>query len=303
MGVVVKVSKNIAEVKNMINYCPECQSIMKDKICCCGWQYTIINNIKYTRSKSDNENIEYEKLYNNIAQDDIQDSILSDDYREMQAYILVKQISLKPDDVVCDLGSGKGFTNNELKKRKVQKIVSIDITDKYFKSQTTFHDVEKIVSNAENLPFKSRFDVIIATDILEHVMNVGSFLDSCIRALKPNGRLIIKVPYNEDLGKYSRYRNSKYPFVHLRSFNKALLKSLIEMFDFKVKNIKKVDYTITRKRKIIDKNRIVREVFKRLKSIMEKKQLTPLKLNTKFRLFCFFFLEPIELIIHARKRM
>ncbi|MBU1046184.1 class I SAM-dependent methyltransferase [Patescibacteria group bacterium] len=48
--------------------------------------------------------------------------------------------------------------------------------------------------SAENFNFEQKFDVIFAGDLIEHLSNLGLFLDSCKRNLKDNGRLIITTP-------------------------------------------------------------------------------------------------------------
>jgi 2-polyprenyl-3-methyl-5-hydroxy-6-metoxy-1,4-benzoquinol methylase len=42
-----------------------------------------------------------------------------------------------------------------------------------------------------------RFDIVCSFQVLEHVGDVSSFLEACLRCLKPSGRLIISVPNAE----------------------------------------------------------------------------------------------------------
>lgn len=48
--------------------------------------------------------------------------------------------------------------------------------------------------SAENFDFETKFDVIFAGDIIEHLSNPGLFLQSCRRNLKNGGRIIITTP-------------------------------------------------------------------------------------------------------------
>jgi hypothetical protein len=59
---------------------------------------------------------------------------------------------------------------------------------------------------------------------MEHVLNLGSFLYSLSRALKLGGRAHVRVPYRENLLSYSPHVGCRYRFVHLRSFDRALLR-------------------------------------------------------------------------------
>ncbi|MDZ4660841.1 MAG: class I SAM-dependent methyltransferase [Pseudomonadota bacterium] len=48
--------------------------------------------------------------------------------------------------------------------------------------------------NVESMDFSAEFDVVVAGEIIEHIYNAGLFLDSCWRALKPDGKLLITTP-------------------------------------------------------------------------------------------------------------
>lgn len=49
-------------------------------------------------------------------------------------------------------------------------------------------------ANAESFSFDDRFDVVIALDVIEHISNLGLFLDRCKEHLVPGGRLILTTP-------------------------------------------------------------------------------------------------------------
>ena len=51
-----------------------------------------------------------------------------------------------------------------------------------------------VEGDAESLDFDHKFDTIFAGELIEHLSNPGRFLDSCRRALKPNGKLVLSTP-------------------------------------------------------------------------------------------------------------
>ena len=55
-------------------------------------------------------------------------------------------------------------------------------------------DYNIIYGNAENFKINKKFDVIVAGEIIEHLANVGLFLDSARKHLKKDGLLIITTP-------------------------------------------------------------------------------------------------------------
>ena len=83
-------------------------------------------------------------------------------------------------------------------------------------------------ANAENLPFRAELDAIVASDVLEHVLNPADFLQSALEALVPGGRLLVKVPYRENISQYRRSDGCPYPMVHLRTFDRTLLRQALE---------------------------------------------------------------------------
>jgi SAM-dependent methyltransferase len=70
-----------------------------------------------------------------------------------------------------------------------------------------------VCADVQALPFRDgAFDAIKATELLEHVPDVGRALAECRRVLRPGGYLVITVPFLErlhgDPGDYARYTRS-----------------------------------------------------------------------------------------------
>jgi len=51
-----------------------------------------------------------------------------------------------------------------------------------------------VIANAENFELDKKFDVVVAGDLIEHLSNIGNFLDAAQKHLKPEGLLIITTP-------------------------------------------------------------------------------------------------------------
>ena len=51
-----------------------------------------------------------------------------------------------------------------------------------------------VTGDAEAFDFDRQFDVIVAGDIIEHLGNPGGLLESSLRALRPDGRIIVQTP-------------------------------------------------------------------------------------------------------------
>jgi 2-polyprenyl-3-methyl-5-hydroxy-6-metoxy-1,4-benzoquinol methylase/uncharacterized protein YbaR (Trm112 family) len=92
-----------------------------------------------------------------------------------------------------------------------------------------------VAGDAFALPFADNsFDVVIAAEIIEHVVDPAAFVAESVRVIKPGGRVIISTPYKEKL----RYElcihcQQMTPLnAHLHSFDERVLQSLNKSTDF-----------------------------------------------------------------------
>jgi len=97
---------------------------------------------------------------------------------------------------ILDLGCGEGQFYDILKLYKKDfSYIGVDISEKHVEKaerkglNVTIHDVSK------KLPFESHtFDVIIASEIIEHLFDTDAFLKECHRLLKKEGLLVLATP-------------------------------------------------------------------------------------------------------------
>lgn len=146
-------------------------------------------------------------------------------------------------DMILDIGCGNGWVA-EACLPKGKTVVSADISltnprkalEKY-PSPRHF----ALVADALHLPVRNEFfDVIIAAEIMEHVVSPDIFIQNLYRAVKPGGRLIITTPYHEKL-EYSLCIHCNKPtprHAHLHSFHEKNVagimpeSSRVSMFSF-----------------------------------------------------------------------
>ena len=88
---------------------------------------------------------------------------------------------------------------------------------------------------AENLPIdESQIDVVVATEALEHVINVKSAIKEMVRILKPGGLIYCQVP----LGEFADGIN------HLRHFDRDALRELFEQSGMVIDSIQIIPYLV-----------------------------------------------------------
>jgi ubiquinone/menaquinone biosynthesis C-methylase UbiE len=79
----------------------------------------------------------------------------------------------------------------------------------------------------EAMPYANdEFDLVVTTDVLEHVLDLNRVIWEMLRVLRPGGHLVIRSPDGEDL---TGYLSPDYPyqFAHLRRFDEPSFRLLL----------------------------------------------------------------------------
>ncbi|MDF1610266.1 class I SAM-dependent methyltransferase [Hoeflea sp. YIM 152468] len=155
----------------------------------------------------------------------IQDTVWSD-LEKSTTELMAKY--LKPGETIFDAGVGlgrllAGFPNHPR--------YGADISMAYLEVARK-EGIDVIISKLEELPYENdSFDMVVCTDVLEHVFDLHGSLVQLVRVVRPGGTIIIRVPFEEDLQPYHEYK--EYDFVHLRRFDlygtRLLLEKIYQM--------------------------------------------------------------------------
>ena len=187
---------------------------------------------------------------------------------------------------------------NNIKQQGYEDVTVVDIAIPYLKRLDS--DFRAIIADAENLPFQEEFDYIFSTDVMEHVINIGSFLFSVNKAIKKNGLFIFRVPDLENLMQYTPHMGCKYDFVHLRSFNSELIKGLMKNAGFSIKKLEYDGYWTYSYKNFVTKSKIFNFLCSKLYPKITKDNFI-LSDNCLKKFFCFLFLKPLEIVCVAQK--
>jgi SAM-dependent methyltransferase len=191
------------------------------------------------------ENDNYIENYEKISQDHLthlaekgENPFMSEAYWQSLETVTLKQIVsvLKPGDKILDVGVGLGRLLSQLE-LNVEKY-GVDISKAYL-YEAKNKGINVCMSKIEELPYHDNsFDVIVTTDVLEHVFDLNQCVKEIKRVLKPNGYLIVRVPYKEDLSAYVNY--DLYEFIHLRNFDENNL----DLFFRKIFNFQFINFEL-----------------------------------------------------------
>lgn len=289
--------------------CPNCSSenFNSDRGQCldCSWRRVDENGVhNYLTEKDRHSELvkKYIENYENLAAHNLNKSNIDRRFLRNQAKNVARYIGQIAGLIVCDLGIGQGFLCDELLNRGVKCIAAVDVSRSYL-ARFSMHDrVELYLANAEHLPFKNEFDVLVSTDVMEHVLNVGSFLYCVNRALKVKGLAAIRVPYRENLLNYSPHTGYKYVFGHLRSFDKNLLKQHMQAAGFIVRSLHLDGYSPGTPQPYLYSTDRRKRIYHKLLFFINKKLEHPGDATLWNSYLARLIMRPAELVVIAEKK-
>lgn len=95
---------------------------------------------------------------------------------------------------LLDAGCGIGLFSEEAEKRKA-KVTSLDVGDKLLREVRKRCKAKLVKGSTTKLPFRDNaFDVVMATEVIEHTTNPRTAFKELARVTKPGGKLIVTVP-------------------------------------------------------------------------------------------------------------
>ena len=146
-----------------------------------------------------------------------------------------------PEDArdVLEIGCGRGVTGALLKRERGCRVTGVELNPEVAKDAERRLD-RVIVGDVEQLELAGRFDVVVATELFEHLTYPDAFLTRVRRLVRPGGRIVLSVPnvghYSvvEDLlaGRWDYLPIGLLCYTHFRFFTRATLASWLERLGF-----------------------------------------------------------------------
>jgi SAM-dependent methyltransferase len=173
--------------------------------------------------------------------------------------------SANRDSPVLEIGAGGGFLLQDLRDRGFRRLTGSDITTTALAEMRSRNpDITVIAADAESLPFGNHsFDVVISSDVIEHLPRVNSHLSEVHRILSPGGQYLFKTPNRHLAQAYYRLRGLyDHHIWHPSMFGPGDLRRLLEGYGFEVTFLAVTELTAAQKRKI--PSEIGRKVLSRL---------------------------------------
>ena len=141
---------------------------------------------------------------------------------------------------VLEVGCGSGVFLNKLNSiNPGRKLKGLEL-NKFSVDEANTKGIDAQVETIQDFSKTNNYlyDVVCFFQVLEHVCEVHSFLETSIACLKNNGQLIIAVPFNDPyLFKNDMLNTLNLPPHHMGLWNEAAFKNLTKIFPLKLDKI------------------------------------------------------------------
>lgn len=166
-------------------------------------------------------------------------------YQDMIRFDRILQLLPDESQKILDLGCGDGYLSYLMARAKHQVTafdLSINRLEK-FKNIATEYAIEQQIGDVKSTGFpENTFDIIICSEVIEHIDEYEKVLQEAYRILKPEGQFIVSVPHDEPrkiitcphcLKQF--YRNG-----HINRFTRQNLPEALQEHQFQVLKIKTI---------------------------------------------------------------
>jgi 2-polyprenyl-3-methyl-5-hydroxy-6-metoxy-1,4-benzoquinol methylase len=190
--------------------------------------------LRETRYKFRNKNkrlwIEWQKYDSKRAYDALMEALhdtRTRPFNQERIKIIAKMIAQVGNKLeILDVGSGDGIIGENLYKMG-HTVISVDLPTVVVQA----HRIQGLLSvagDAERLSFASHsFDVVLASEIMEHLWNPHGLIEETYRLLKENGYFIISTPEGIDGLRYDAHK-----FYFTLDILKRMLNKKFELCEF-----------------------------------------------------------------------
>lgn len=176
---------------------------------------------------------------------------------DAHSFILPKLLKILENDrdkTILDIGCGNGFITNKLIAAGYN-VYGIDASESGINIAREKNPERFFLQNIENenLPNQlenKTFDLIIATEVIEHLYNPGMFVNFCKKILLKNGKgsgeLILSTPYHGYIknlalsltNHWDHHFTVLWDGGHIKFFSRKTLTKLLEKYELKVIDFK-----------------------------------------------------------------
>ena len=152
-------------------------------------------------------------------------------FKSRRKYLIDLLKNSPKDSKILDVGCSSGVFLKDLEELgfNSDNLFGIDISEKAISNSKKNGLTNTFVMDAQNITSTEKFDIIVASDCLEHLENDTKALNNWKNSLNKNGKMYVFVPAFMSLWSYHDEVN-----MHFRRYTKNELKSKIENEDLEI---------------------------------------------------------------------
>jgi 2-polyprenyl-3-methyl-5-hydroxy-6-metoxy-1,4-benzoquinol methylase len=142
-----------------------------------------------------------------------------------------RELANLPPGRALDVGCGSGG-NSEVLRQLGWDVTALDASEEAV-GATRRRGLRVVRGDVRQLPFRDgQFDLVLSTDVWEHVADERQVADEAHRVLRPGGSLFVAVPCGMDL-----WSAHDVVLGHHRRYEKETLVALVESSGFRVEEV------------------------------------------------------------------
>lgn len=146
---------------------------------------------------------------------------------------------------ILDIGCSTGGLLSIFKLNGYSNLLGLDPSPSCVKTTKELYNIEATVNNISNFNTNEKFDLVILSDVLEHLVDFSNSMQKIRSLLKDQGLLFIKVPDVERFDLYISAPFQQFSIEHINYFSQYSIRNLLSKFSFKIIEMQQRENKVT----------------------------------------------------------
>jgi len=135
---------------------------------------------------------------------------------------------------ILDMGCSTGALLSVFKERGYSRLLGVDPSPSCVKSVKDLYGIDSVLGNIDNLHSEAKFDLVILSAVLEHLVDIRSAIFKIRDMLTDRGLLFIEVPDAENFVFHLSAPFQQFSVEHINYFSREALKNLLSVCSFEL---------------------------------------------------------------------